>query len=59
MTQTFFSADKVDRGSDWHQVDNDRAGVGDHAYSERGQDRDWMNLYHPTSDCSLEVAELR
>jgi len=59
MTQTFFSADKVDRGSDWHQVDNDCAGLGDHAYGERGQDRDWTNLYHSTSDCSLEVADLR
>ena len=58
MTQTFFSANKVDRGTDWHQVDNDRAGLGDHANGERSQDRDGMNLYHSTSDCSLEVADL-
>ena len=58
MTQTFFSANNVDRGPDWHQVDNDRAGLGDHANGERSQDRDGMNLYHSTSDCSLEVADL-
>jgi hypothetical protein len=58
MTQTFFSANKVDGGPDWHQVDNDRAGLGDHANGERSQDRDGMNLYHSTSDCSLEVADV-
>jgi len=58
MTQTFFSANNVDRGPDWHQVDKDRAGLGHHANGERSQDRDGMNLYHSTSDCSLEVADL-
>ena len=53
MTQTSFSANKVDRGPDWHQVDDDRAGLGAHADGERSQDRDGMNLYHSTSDCSL------
>jgi hypothetical protein len=56
MTQTFFSADKVYRGPDWHQVDNDRAGLGDHANREGRQDRNAMTLYHSTPDCSLDVA---
>jgi hypothetical protein len=56
MTQTFFSADKVDRGPDW--PGNDREGLGDHANGERTQDRDGMNSYHSTSDCSLEVADV-
>src|SRR4029077_11082701 len=30
----------------------------DHANGERSQDRDGMNLYHSTSDCSLAVADL-
>jgi hypothetical protein len=58
MTKTFFSANKVDRGPDWYQADNDRAGLGDQANGERSQDRDGMNLHHSTSDCSLEVADL-
>ena len=56
MTETFFAANKVDRGPDWQQVNNDRANLIDHASREGPQDRDAMTLYHSTPDCSLEVA---
>jgi hypothetical protein len=56
MTETFFAANKVDRGPDWRQVNNDRANLSDRASCEGRQDRDAMTLYHSTPDCSLEVA---
>ena len=30
-TEIFFAANKVDRGSDWRQVNNERAGLAEHA----------------------------
>jgi len=58
MTETFFAANKVDRGPDWHQVNNDRANLSDHANPKGRQDRDAMTLYHSTPDCSVEVADV-
>ena len=58
MTETFFAANKVDRGPDWQQVNNDRANLGDHANPKGHQDRDAMTLYHSTPDCSVEVADV-
>ena len=31
MTETFFAADKVNRGPDWQPVNNDRADLGNYA----------------------------
>ena len=58
MTETFFAANKVDRGPDWHHVNNDRANLSDHANPKGRQDRDAMTLYHSTLDCSVEVADV-
>jgi len=44
MTETFFVANQVDRGHDWHHVNNDRAGQADPANRQGCQDRDMTNL---------------
>jgi hypothetical protein len=46
MTETFFAVNKVNRGPDWQQVNNDRADFRNYADRQGGQDRDAMNLYH-------------
>jgi hypothetical protein len=45
-TEIFFAANKVDRGSDWQQVNNERAALAEHANRQGSKNRDVMNLCH-------------
>ena len=52
MTAPSLATNKVDGGSERHEINSDRANKGDHAHPKGRKDRNAMTLYHaPLPTC--------